>query len=137
MGWDTDQIPTDLNMTALAMFEILKNGGLHSGGTNFDAKVRRGSFEPIDLFYGHIAGMDAFAHGLKTAQKLIDDKVLDQFIESRYNSYRTGIGENIVAGKADFSSLEKYALSNDRITNKSGRQEMLEALINQYILETK
>ena len=137
LGWDTDQFPTDLNMTALAMFEILKNGGLHSGGTNFDAKVRRGSFEPIDLFYGHIAGMDAFAHGLKTAQKLIDDKVLDQFIESRYNSYRTGIGENIVAGKADFSSLEKYALSNDRITNKSGRQEMLEALINQYILETK
>jgi xylose isomerase len=137
LGWDTDQFPTDLNMAALAMFEILKNGGLHSGGTNFDAKVRRGSFEPIDLFYGHIAGMDAFAHGLKTAQKLIEDKVLDQFIESRYSSYQTGIGADIVAGKADFTSLEKYTLSNDRITNKSGRQEMLEALVNQYILETK
>jgi xylose isomerase len=137
LGWDTDQFPTDLNMTALAMFEVLKNGGLHSGGTNFDAKVRRGSFEPVDLFYGHIAGMDAFAHGLKTAQKLLDDKVLDQFIDARYNSYQTGIGKEIVNGNASFITLEKYALSHNMIPNQSGRQEMLEALVNQYILETK
>jgi xylose isomerase len=137
LGWDTDQFPTDLNMAALAMFEVLKNGGLHSGGTNFDAKVRRGSFEPIDLFYGHIAAMDTFAHGLKTAQKLIDDKILDQFVDSRYAGYQTGIGKDIVNGNADFTALENYALSHDRISNQSGRQEMLEALVNQYILETK
>ncbi len=137
LGWDTDQFPTDLNTTALAMVEILKNGGLGSGGTNFDAKVRRGSFEPIDLFYSHIAGMDTFARGLKVAKKLIDDKVLDQFINNRYSSYKTGIGSDIVNGKADFSTLEKYALSNEKITNISGRQEMLEAIVNQYILETK
>ncbi len=137
LGWDTDQFPTDLNTTTLAMFEILKNGGLGKGGTNFDAKVRRGSFEPIDLFYSHIAGMDAFARGLKVAQKIIDDKALDQFVENRYSSYQTGIGKEIVNGKADFISLEKYALSNDKINNISGRQEMLEALVNQYILETK
>jgi xylose isomerase len=137
LGWDTDQFPTDLNMATLAMFEILKNGGLHNGGTNFDAKTRRGSFEPIDLFYGHIAGMDAFAFGLKVAQKLIEDKALDQFIDSRYSSFKSGIGKEIVDGKADFVSLEKYALANDQIVNQSGRQEMLEALVNQYILETK
>ena len=137
LGWDTDQFPNDLNMTSLAMFEILKNGGLGSGGTNFDAKVRRGSFEPRDLFYGHIAGMDSFARGLKVAQKLIDDKVLDDFVADRYSSYLTGIGKDIVNGKADFTSLEKYALANDRIINRSGRQEMLEAIINQYILEAK
>ena len=84
LGWDTDQFPTDLNTTALAMIEILKNGGLRSGGTNFDAKTRSGSFEPIDLFYAHIAGMDTFARGLKAAQKLIDDKALDSFVEDRY-----------------------------------------------------
>ncbi|MGA2141783.1 MAG: xylose isomerase [Brevinematales bacterium] len=137
LGWDTDQFPTDLNTTALAMIEILKNGGLKSGGTNFDAKTRRGSFEPIDLFYAHIAGMDTFARGLKAAQRLIDDKALDRIVEDRYSSYKTGIGKDIVSGKADFTSLEKYALLHSSPVNKSGHQEMLEALVNQYILETK
>lgn len=137
LGWDTDQFPTDLNMATLAMVEVLKNGGLHSGGTNFDAKARRGSFEPIDLFCGHIAGMDTFAHGLKTAQALITDNVLDQFVDLRYNSYQMGIGKDIVNGNTDFIGLENYAMSNDHIVNQSGRQEMLEALVNQYILETK
>jgi xylose isomerase len=137
LGWDTDQFPTDLNTTALAMIEILKNGGLGSGGTNFDAKVRRGSFEPVDLFYAHIAGMDTFARGLKAAQRMIDDKALDSFVEKRYESYRTGIGRDIVSGKADFTSLEKYALSKSSPVSLSGHQEMLEAVVNQYILETK
>jgi len=119
------------------MIEILKNGGLKSGGTNFDAKTRRGSFEPIDLFYAHIAGMDTFARGLKAAQRLIDDKALDRIVEDRYSSYKTGIGKDIVSGKADFTSLEKYALLHSSPVNKSGHQEMLEALVNQYILETK
>src|SRR5699024_12095185 len=79
------------------------------GGLNFDAKVRRGSFEPEDLFRAHIAGMDSFAVGLKVAQKLLDDKVLENVIEDRYSSFTEGIGKDIVSGKADFHQLEKHA----------------------------
>jgi len=137
LGWDTDQFPTDVYLTTLAMYEILKAGGFKTGGINFDAKVRRASFEPVDLFYGHIAGMDAFALGLKVAYRLIEDKVFDKFVEERYKSYKEGIGKDIVNGKIGFKELEKYALENDKIVNQSGRQEMLEAILTQYVLETK
>ncbi|MBD1381496.1 xylose isomerase [Metabacillus arenae] len=136
LGWDTDEFPTDLYSTTLAMYEILKNGGLGRGGLNFDAKVRRGSFEADDLFHAHIAGMDSFAIGLKVANKLIEDKVLDHFIEERYRSFSEGIGLDIVEGKTDLKQLEAYALQLNNIENKSGRQERLKALINQYLLET-
>lgn len=135
LGWDTDQFPTDLYAATLAMVEILKNGGLGSGGTNFDSKVRRASFEPIDLFYGHIAGMDTFAKGLRVAYRLIQDKAIDQFVDERYQSYKEGIGKEITSGKAGFKELEKYTLAHGEIQNHSGRQEMLEALLNQYILQ--
>ncbi|MCM3092761.1 MULTISPECIES: xylose isomerase [unclassified Cytobacillus] len=135
LGWDTDEFPTDIYSTTLAMVEILKNDGLGTGGLNFDAKVRRGSFDPEDLFYAHIAGMDAFAVGAKVAQRLIDDKVLDNFITDRYSSYTEGIGLDIVEGKTDFHKLEKYALGLEKIENKSGRQEQLKAILNKYILE--
>ncbi|MDF2036673.1 xylose isomerase [Cytobacillus oceanisediminis] len=135
LGWDTDEFPTDLYSTALAMVEILKNDGLGTGGLNFDAKVRRGSFDPEDLFYAHIAGMDTFAVGAKVAQRLIEDKVLDNFIADRYSSYTEGIGLEIVEGKADFHKLEKHALQLEKIENKSGRQEQLKAVLNKYILE--
>lgn len=134
LGWDTDEFPTDLYSTTLAMYEILKNGGLGSGGLNFDAKVRRGSFDPEDLFLAHIAGMDSFAVGARVAQKLIEDKVLDNFIANRYSSYREGIGQDIVEGKADFHKLSEYALKLDKIENISGRQENLKATLNQYLL---
>jgi xylose isomerase len=136
LGWDTDEFPTDLYSTTLAMYEILKNDGLGKGGLNFDAKVRRGSFEPEDLFEGHIAGMDSFAIGLKVANKLIEDKVLDSFIEDRYSSYTQGIGKKIVEGTTNFHELEEYALGLAEIKNKSGKTERLKALINQYLLET-
>ncbi|WP_342048464.1 xylose isomerase [Bacillus sp. OTU530] len=136
LGWDTDEFPTDLYSTTLAMYEILKNDGLGKGGLNFDAKVRRASFEPEDLFYAHIAGMDSFAIGLKVAHKLIEDRVLDSFIEDRYRSFTEGIGLEVVEGKANFHTLEAYALQNDKIQNYSGRQEMLKAKINQYLLES-
>lgn len=134
LGWDTDEFPTDLYSTTLAMYEILLNGGLGKGGLNFDAKVRRGSFEPEDLFYAHIAGMDSFAVGLKVAQKLLDDRVLEDFIDNRYKSYTEGIGLEIVEGRANFHDLEKYALDLGEIENQSGRQEWLKATINQYLL---
>ena len=133
LGWDTDQFPTNIYTTTMAMYEILKNDGLGSGGLNFDAKPRRASFKPVDLFYGHIAGMDAFARGLKTAHRLLEDGVLEDFIEDRYASYNSGIGQKIVNGKTDFEELEAYALENDDIENESGCQELLETKINQYL----
>lgn len=137
LGWDTDEFPTDLYSTTLGMYEIIKNGGLGSGGLNFDAKVRRGSFDTDDLFYSHIAGMDAFAIGAKVAQRLIDDRVLDDFIAERYRSYTTGIGREIVEGKTDFHKLEQHALRIETIgNNESGRQEQLKATVNKYLLET-
>ena len=134
LGWDTDQFPTNIYDTALAMYEVIKAGGFTTGGLNFDAKVRRGSFEPVDLFYAHIAGMDTFAKGLKVAYRMIEDGKLDKFVDGRYSSYSTGMGKDIVSGKAGFKELEKYALDNT-IVNTSGRQEMLEAILNKYIYE--
>ncbi|MFJ7745769.1 xylose isomerase [Peribacillus sp. NPDC097295] len=135
LGWDTDEFPTDLYATTLAMYEILKNDGLGTGGLNFDAKVRRGSFEYEDLFHAHIAGMDSFAIGTKVAKKLLEDKVLEDFIADRYSSYTAGIGLKIVEGKTDFRKLEDYALGLGEIQNKSGRQEYLKGILNKYILK--
>lgn len=134
LGWDTDEFPTDLYSTTLAMYEILKNGGLGKGGLNFDAKVRRGSFEPADLFKAHVSGMDSFAVGLVVANKLIEDSILDSFIENRYRSFSEGIGKEIVEGKVTLQSLEDYALDLPEIKNESGRVEELKALLNQYLL---
>lgn len=135
LGWDTDEFPTDLYATTLAMVEILDNGGLGNGGINFDAKVRRASFEPDDLILSHIAGMDSFARGLQVAAKLLEDRVFENIVEHRYRSYTEGIGLDIVEGRADFHTLEAYALNNTPIRNESGRQEMLKAILNQYLLE--
>jgi xylose isomerase len=137
LGWDTDQFPTNVYDTTLAMYEILLAGGFTKGGLNFDSKVRRASFEDDDLFYAYIAGMDAFARGLKVAAKLLEDKVFENFKAERYASYKSGIGKDIVEGKVGFKELEAYALQNGTTPNKSGRQEMLESILNQYIMETK
>ncbi|MGL4421067.1 MAG: xylose isomerase [Gemmataceae bacterium] len=134
IGWDTDQFPTDLYQTTQVMLAVLAQNGLGSGGLNFDAKVRRESFEPIDLFYAHIGGMDAFAHGLKIAAAMRNDGVLTDFVKSRYASWDTGIGAQIESGKADLAALEAYMLpKGDVAKNTSGRQEMLENIINRYI----
>ncbi len=132
LGWDTDQFPTDVYKTTLAMYEILKNDGLKPGGLNFDATVRRPSFKPIDIFYGHIAGMDAFARGLKTAHQLLEDGVFEEILGQRYKSYTKGIGKKIRDGKVGFEELEEYA-QNNKINNSSGHQERLEAILNSYI----
>jgi xylose isomerase len=116
------------------MLEVIKMGGFTKGGLNFDAKVRRASFEPADLFYGHIAGMDAFAQGLRIASRISEDGVFDKFISERYASFNTGIGKDIVDGKVGFKELEAYTLENGEPEISSGRQEMLEALLNQYLL---
>lgn len=134
LGWDTDQFATDLTINTLCMYEVLSMGGFTSGGLNFDAKVRRASFEPDDLFYGHIAQMDAFALAFKAAQAMIDDGALDDFIAKRYAGYSDGLGADIVAGKVGLKELFELAQDEDP-TCTSGRQEMLENIFNRYILE--
>jgi xylose isomerase len=133
LGWDTDQFPTDLYDTSLAMYIILKGGGFTTGGLNFDAHVRRQSIDNVDLFYAHIGAMDAFARGLKIATRLIKDKVLDNAVKERYAGWNTKLGKDIEAGKMDFEKLEKYILKNGEPTLQSGRQELLENILNEYI----
>jgi xylose isomerase len=134
LGWDTDQFPTSIYLTTYTMLSVLKYGGFKTGGVNFDAKVRRESFEPIDLFHAHIGGMDAFARGLKIAAAIRKDGRLAEFVKGRYASWDSGIGAKIEAGKVGFKELETYMLKKgDADTNASGRQEYLENLINEFI----
>lgn len=135
LGWDTDQFPTDLYDTAFAMLTILGAGGLTTGGLNFDAHVARESFEPVDLFHAHVGAMDAFARGLKIAAAIRKDGVLDDFLKQRYASFDSGIGRKIEKGQAGFAQLSEYMLKKGRpAPNESGRVEMLENLINEYIV---
>jgi xylose isomerase len=131
LGWDTDQFPTNVYETALCMYEVIKAGGFTKGGLNFDAKTRRGSNTFEDIFLAYIAGMDAFALGLKIADKMIRDGRIDKFVDDRYASYKTGIGKKIVDGTATMAELEAYALEmGDVTTNISGKQEYLENVMN-------
>ena len=133
LGWDTDQFPTDYYLCTQIMLVLLKYG-LAPGGVNFDAKVRRESFEPIDLFYAHIGGMDAFARGLKVAAAVRADNALDGFVADRYSSFDEGIGKQIEDGSVGFKELEAYMLEKgDVAPNKSGRQEFLENVVNRYM----
>ncbi len=134
LGWDTDQFATDYYLTTRIMLSLLKFGGVAPGGVNFDAKVRRESFEPVDLFYAHIGGMDAFARGLKIAAAIRAEGEFAAFVKERYSSFDSGIGAKIESGEADFKSLEAYMLEKgDAAPNTSGRQEMLENMFNRYV----
>ena len=134
LGWDTDQFPTDIYLTTQIMLMLLKHGGVAPGGVNFDAKVRRESFDPMDLFHAHIGGMDAFARGLKIAAAIREDNALGKFVDQRYSSWDHGIGAEIESGKADFKSLENYMLEKGEVAaNESGRQELIENVVNYYI----
>ncbi|NLX24061.1 MAG: xylose isomerase [Phycisphaerae bacterium] len=133
LGWDTDQFPTDLYDCALSMYTLLQAGGFKTGGLNFDAKVRRQSIDPVDLFHAHIGGMDAFARGLKIAARMLKDGAFAKFIRNRYKGWDTPFGRKIERGKATFAELEKYTLKNGEPRIQSGRQEMLENILNEYI----
>ncbi len=135
LGWDTDQFPTNVYETTLCMCEVLKADGFQYGGLNFDAKARRGSFTPEDIALSYIAGMDAFALGLRKAIELREDGVLDKALADRYASFQTGIGKDIVSGKATIEDLEKYALEKGEVLDsvKSGRQEYLENEMNRVL----
>ena len=131
LGWDTDQFPTNVYETTMCMYEILKAGGFTKGGLNFDAKTRRGSNTNEDIFHSYIAGMDAFALGLRMADKIIKDGTIDSFVAERYSSYENGIGKRIVDGSVSMAELEEYAIKMGDVTsNISGKQEYLENVIN-------
>ncbi len=134
LGWDTDQFPTSFLLTTQCMLAIVKMGGFTTGGVNFDAKVRRESFEPIDLFHAHIGGMDAFARGFKIAKSILADGRLGAFVKDRYRSWDCELGRRAEEGEASFKDLEDYILpKGDAARNQSGRQELLENLINEFL----
>ena len=134
VGWDTDQFPTNIYLTTQIMYSILKYGGLAPGGVNFDAKVRRESFEPVDLFHAHIGGMDAFARGLKIAAAMRADGAIQKLVDERYASWSGPLGKRIDAGSESFKTLEKEMLAKGEATAcTSGRQELFENVINTYL----
>ncbi|BCG63003.1 MAG: xylose isomerase [Methyloprofundus sp.] len=134
LGWDTDEYPTNLYECVWALLIILQAGGFRSGGFNFDAKVRRGSFDTLDLFYGHISGMDTLAHALLIADKIIQDDEMDTYLQQRYAGYQQGIGAKIMQGKASLVELEQWAISQGEPLKISGRQELRESLFNRYVM---
>jgi xylose isomerase len=133
LGWDTDQFPRDIAETTLAMYIILKGGGFTTGGLNFDAHVRRQSIDHVDLFYAHIGAMDAFARGLKNAARMMKDKVLEKAVNERYKDWSGELGSKIENRKIGFEELESYILEHGEPELRSGRQELLENLLNDYI----
>ncbi len=135
-GWDTDEFPTNVYETVEAMLIILKNGGLHNGGLNFDAKRRRNSTDLEDLFIAHIGGMDTFALGLEIAQAMIDDGKIEEFRRQRYASFDSGDGAKFERGEFDLETLAKLSRSF-KDTKTSGKQEMLLNLVNQYMFGRK
>lgn len=134
LGWDTDQFPTDVYNATYCMLEVIRAGGFTNGGLNFDSKPRRGSMTHEDIFLSYISGMDSFALGLKIAYKIVEDGRIDSFIKERYSSYESGIGAEIVSGRATLESLSEYALNLNQVKEtKSGSQEYLESVINQIM----
>ena len=132
LGWDTDQFPTDLRDATMAMLVVLRSGGFTTGGLNFDAKLRRQSTDPVDLFYAHIGGMDTFARALKIADQIIQDGRLDELMRLRYASWDSDLGRSIETGNASMAELEAHALKTNVQSIDSGRQELIENLLNGY-----
>jgi xylose isomerase len=133
IGWDTDQFPTNIYLAAEVMLVVLGMGGFKEGGLNFDAKRRRESHNPADLFHAHIGGMDAFARGLKIAAAIRADGRIEEFVKNRYASWNSDLGKKVLAGKASFAELEKLALSQPAPTLESGGQEYLENILNELL----
>jgi len=132
-GWDTDQFPNDINEITECMLIILEAGGFQGGGINFDAKIRRNSTDPADLFYAHIGGMDLFARALVTADNILQKSVYKKLRTDRYASFDSGTGKDFEEGKVSLEDLRNYAIANGEPKVTSGKQEYIENLINRYI----
>ena len=137
VGWDTDNFAIDLRQCTLAMLVVLRQRGLRHGGLNFDAKVRRGSFDSLDLFYAHVGGMDTFARALLIADRIRQDGLLQDLVRQRYSGYRRGYGRSLLAGQVSLEAAESRAQAHAEPPLRSGRQEMMEALLNDYIYSTE
>ncbi|MEN8879968.1 MAG: xylose isomerase [Polaribacter sp.] len=132
-GWDTDQFPNNIQETTEAMLVFLEAGGLQGGGVNFDAKIRRNSTDLEDVFHAHIGGADTFARALITADKIMTSSAYNSLREKRYSSFNAGKGKDFEAGKLELTDLYKIAQENGELSLQSGKQELFENIINQYI----
>jgi xylose isomerase len=133
-GWDTDQFPNNVPEMALAYYQVLAGGGFTTGGTNFDAKLRRQSIDPEDLLIGHIGGMDCCARGVKAAAKMLEDKALSGPLSERYAGWQKPDAQKILAGGSSLEALEAYVRDgNVNPQPRSGRQEFLENVVNRYV----
>ncbi|HKO92268.1 MAG TPA: xylose isomerase [Polyangiaceae bacterium] len=134
LGWDTDQFPNDVAEIAIVLYTLIKGGGFTSGGMNFDAKLRRPSIDAEDLFHAHIGGLDTLARGLLAAEKMINDGKLEAAVRQRYAGWERELGQRILKGKASLAELSQLVLDQDLEPKaKSGRQELLENLVNRYV----
>ena len=132
-GWDTDQFPNDLREITLALYYVLKGGGFTTGGNNFDAKVRRQSIDPADLFHGHIGAVDILARGLLGATAMLEGGEMGAFVEQRYAGWHTIAARNILEGRSTLAAISDAAVAdNVAPVPKSGRQEYLENLVSRY-----
>ena len=133
LGWDTDQFPNNVPDLAVALYHIFRAGGFATGGLNFDAKLRRQSIDPVDLFHGHIGGMDIGARALLAAEAMIADGRLASAVEERYAGWRAQLGRDILAGSLSLEALSERVLTRNRdVEPASGRQEYLENLVNRF-----
>jgi xylose isomerase len=132
-GWDTDQFPNNINELTECMLVLLKAGGFKGGGINFDAKIRRNSTDPGDLFFAHVGGIDVFARALITAEKILQKSDYDQIRTDRYASFDSEAGKAFEEGKLSLEDLRDYAIKNGEPKIISGKQEYMENLINHYI----
>ncbi|MGX8682402.1 MAG: xylose isomerase, partial [Bacteroidales bacterium] len=131
-GWDTDQFPIDNFELTQALLQVIRNGGLHNGGMNFDAKLRRNSTDPEDIFIAHISGMDAMARALLNAADILENSPLPKMLKDRYASFDAGEGKRFEEGKMTLEELVAYAKKNGEPAQKSGKQELYETILNLY-----
>jgi xylose isomerase len=133
-GWDTDQFPNNPGEMTLAFIEILKNGGLGTGGFNFDAKVRRQSLDPVDLVHGHVGGLDVLARGLKAAAAILEDGTYEKVIDARYAGWQEREAKAMLSGKRSLEQIaSRIEKQNINPQPRSGQQEYLENLINRFV----
>jgi xylose isomerase len=130
-GWDTDQFPNSVPEVTLALYHVLRAGGIGTGGLNFDAKIRRQSIAPEDLLHGHVGGIDVCARALIAAARMIEDGALDAEVSGRYAGWDTPEGQKLLAGKTSLAAIAAGVTSEPK--PRSGRQEFLENLINRYV----
>ena len=131
-GWDTDQFPIDNFELTQALLQVIRNGGLGNGGMNFDAKLRRNSTDPEDIFIAHISGMDAMARALLNAAAVVEESPLPQMLKDRYASFDAGEGKRFEEGKMTLEELVAHAKKNGEPAQKSGKQELYETILSLY-----